>query len=149
MSKTLDESAIVAAVAQIAAQRAARAAIVVLRGMKDTLSGDDSELKTTWDEICVEVQYEPSPFWDEYFATVKALVRGYVGELPAHEREAIWLQTEAGIEWDCEEPESRPAYPVSDDDISEYITKNHIYPAAGRWSNPCIRAFMERCSKRD
>ena len=38
------------AVAQLAARRIARKVITDLQRMKHTLSGDDSELKTTWDE---------------------------------------------------------------------------------------------------
>ena len=33
------------------------------------LSGDDSGLEATWDEICVQVQDEPSHFWDIYVGT--------------------------------------------------------------------------------
>jgi hypothetical protein len=39
--------------------------------MSDTLSGDDSELKTTWDEICAQVQYEHSIFWETYDEIVR------------------------------------------------------------------------------
>lgn len=149
MSKTLKESAIVGAVAQLAARRIARKVITDLQRMKHTLSGDDSELKTTWDEICAQVQDEQSFAWDAYDETVKATVGGYVCDLPLHEREAIWLQTEPGIDWDCEEPETRDTYPVVDDDITEYITNEHIYAEAGRWSNARIRSYIERSSMRD
>jgi hypothetical protein len=149
MSKPLSESAIVAAVAQLAARRITRKVIADLQRMKHTLSGDDSELKTTWDEICAQVQYEKSFAWDVYDETVRATVGGYVAELPNHEREAIWLQTDVGGDWEYEEDENRESNQVFDEDIVEYLTNEHIYAEAGRWSNSRIRAYIERFSMSD
>ena len=144
MSDPLSESGIVLAVAETAAQRITRKVIAHLRGMHDTTSGDDSELKTTWDEICVQMQDEPSCYWDAYDDTVQGIVRGYVTELPKHEREAIWLQTDAGSDWDYEEPEDREPQPVCDDDIVDYLAQEYVYKEAGRWSNARIRAYFDR-----
>jgi hypothetical protein len=149
MTKKLSESAIVKTVAEQAIRRITRKVIADLQRMKHTLSGDDSELKTTWDEICVQVQYEQSFAWDAYNETVKASVGGYVSSLPAYEREAIWLQTGPDIDWDCEETETRDVNPANDDDIVEYITNEHIYSEAQRWSNARIRTYIERASMRD
>jgi hypothetical protein len=38
---------------------------------KITLSGTDSGLKNTWDEICVQIQGEYSFHWDTYEGAVK------------------------------------------------------------------------------
>ena len=105
MSEGLNESAIVRAVAEEAARRLTRKVVVDLQRMTDKMSGDDSELKTIWEEICAQVQYEESFFWEAYDDTVRAIVGGYTAKLPKHEREAIWLQTDAGSDWDCEEPD--------------------------------------------
>jgi len=149
MNRTLSESAIVKTVAEQAIRGITRKVIADLQRMEHILSGDDSELKTNWDEICVEVQYEKSFAWDAYDETVKAIVAGCVCDVALHEREAIWLQTEPGSDWDCDEPETRDAYPVVDDDIIEYIANEHIYSEAGRWSNSRIRAYIDRSSRRD
>jgi hypothetical protein len=149
MTDSLSESAIVRAVAKEAARHITRKVINRLQSMKHTLSGDDSELKTTWDEICAQVQYEESFYWDAYDETVRSYLTGYVAKLPKHEREAIWLQTDAGGDWDCEEPEDRESNPVLDDDIVDYLAREYIYVEAGRWSNARIRAFIERASMRD
>ena len=149
MSDRLSESAIVRAVAQEAATRLSRRAITALQKMKHTLSGDGSELKTTWDEICVQIQYAESFSWDAYDLTVRSLVSGFVDELVRHEREAIWLQTDAGTDWDCDEPQDREPYPVVDDDIVDYLLHQYVYAEAGRWSNVRIRAFIDRASMRD
>jgi hypothetical protein len=149
MSEALSESAIVRAVAHQTSRRIIRKVIAGLQRIKDTLSGDDSELKTTWDEICAQVQYEHSIFWETYDEIVRDMVRVYVAELPKHEREAIWLQTDAGSDWHCEEPEDRAAHPVVDDDVVDYLVHEYVYPQAGRWSNVRIRDYIERSGMRD
>jgi len=142
LKRMLSTTAIVKTVAEKAIQRITRKTISDLQRMEETLSGDTSGLKTTWDEICVQVQQEHSYAWDTYDVTVRVIVDGYVCDLPEHEREAIWLQTEPGCDWDCEDPETRVPYPVFDDDITEYITNEHVYRSAERWSNERIRAFV-------
>ena len=149
MSYRLSESAIVSAVAEEAAQRITRKVIAVLQDMNDTLSGDDSELETTWDEICVQVQDEESVFWDVYDEIVRDRVRAHVAELPKFEREAIWLQTDAGIDWACDEPEDRNSYPIADDDIVNYLVPKYLYSQAADWSNPRIEAYFARSTERD
>ena len=144
MSDPLSEWEIVSAVAQAAAKRITRKVIAHLQSMDETLSGDDSELKTPWDEICVQVQYEASFFWDAYDETVRGILRGYVAELPKHEREAIWLQTDTGWDWRFEEPEERDPRPVSDEEILDYLTQEYVYAEADRWSNFRIRAYLDR-----
>jgi len=144
MSDKLSESTIVRAVADQAARRIARKVVAALQKMDDTMSGDDSELETTWDEICVQVQYEQSFYWDAYDQTVRSILAGHVAELPKHEREAIWLQSNAGNDWDCKDAEDREAYPVSDDDIVDYLANEYVYEEAGRWSNARIRAYLDR-----
>lgn len=149
MNDSLSETAIVCAVAEDAALCITRKVINELQRMKYTLSGDDSELKTTWDEICAQIQYEKSIFWNVYDDTVRGCLAGYVEELPAHEREALWLQTEEGIDWAFEESEDREPYPVYDNDIIEYLAREYIYTKAEEWTNARIRAFLERARMRD
>lgn len=149
MSDGLSETAIVDAVARQASRRIARKVIRTLQAMTDKLSGDDSELKTTWDEICVQVQYEHSVFWDACDETVLAMIAEYVKKLPKHEPEAIWLQTDAAIHWDKRGPDNQKSCPVSDEDIADHIAREYIYTEAGRWSNARIRAYIDRSIRRD
>lgn len=149
MSRSLSESTIVREVAGVACARIARKTIADLKRMKGTLSGDDSELKTTWDEICVQVQGEHSANWDAYEKTVRSVVHAYAGELVPYEREAIWLQTKSGIAWDADDLESREDSPVFDDEIIDYITTEHVYAEADRFSNSRIRDFLDRTSIKD
>lgn len=147
--RALSESSIVAATANLVTRRVTRKVISDLRRMQDTLSGDDSELKTTWDEICVQVQLEESFHWEIYDQTVRTLVDFFLSELALHEREAIWLQTDAGRHWAFEDPDDRGAYPVDNDELIEYITREHVYMEARRWSNTRIQAFIVRARGRD
>lgn len=149
MSTALRESAVVREVAKAASRRVARKAMTNLQRMKHTLSGDDSELTTTWDEICVQVQSEGSIYWDAYDETVRQIVSHCVADLDNHERAAIWLQTKVGIDWECEEAEEREVNPAIDDDIVDYVTSEYLYAEAGRWSNHRIREFIERSARRD
>jgi hypothetical protein len=146
MSDGLSESAIVEAAAEKAAKRVTRSVIAVLQKMRDTLSGEDSGLKTTWDEICAQIQFQESVLWDTYDEVVRTIVKNQVDKLPAHEREAIWLQTDAGVDWSCKEPDQREAQPVFDGDIIDWLITEHVYQEASNWSNPRIRAYLERTS---
>jgi len=144
MGDSLTESDIVRQVADFASRHVARQAIRDLQRMKHTLSGDDSELTTTWDEICAQVQYEQS-----FHLTVRQIVSRYVADLQAHERAAIWQQTDAGIAWECGDPKTREVDPVIDDEVIDRITSEYVYLEAGRWSNQRIREFIERSARRD
>ena len=149
MTHTLSEAAIVRVVAQKVARRITHRVIADLQQMAETLSGDDSELKTTWDEICAQVQDGESFHWSVYDDVVRSIVDGYVAGLAQHERDAIWFQTEAATDWDCENPEDRDANPVVDNDIVQYVTREYVFAEAGRWSNARIRAYIERSGMSD
>ena len=146
MSDKLNEADIVRRVAEIAADRVTRNVIRDLEQMTERLSGDDFELKTTWDEICVQIQDQESVVWDAYDEIVRGMVGVFVAELPRHEQEAIWLQTEAGIEWTCEEPEKREPYPVNQNEIVDQLACD-VYSKAADWSNARVDAYLRRtCS---
>lgn len=149
MKSNLSESAIVRMLAEQLSQRITRSTIRGLQDMDAKLSGDDSELEDPWDEICAQVQYEKSICWDVYEETIQVFVAGEVEALEPFEREAIWLQTPEGDDWACDDEESREPYPVVNDDIVAYIISDHVLAAAGRWTNPKIRAYIDRSSLRD
>ena len=144
MSEELGQATIVRAVADSAARRGARKVIRALQRMTHTLSGDDSGLTTTWDEVCVQVQDEESFAWVVYDEIVRGLVEGFAADLPKHEREAIWLQTDAGIDWEIEADSNHAGYPICDDNIVDYLLKEYVYAEAADWSNARIRAFIDR-----
>jgi hypothetical protein len=59
--------------------------------------------------------------------------------------ETIWLQTDAGSDWACDEPEERAAYPVDEEAIVNYLANDYVYAEADSWSNARIRAYID-CS---
>lgn len=150
MSRTLSESAIVKSVAESAAKRVTRKVIAELQRLNNALlSGEDSGLQNTWDEICVQVQDEESFAWDTYVQTMESVVGAQLSALSTHECESLWLQTSEGEDWLCDEPAERHDSPVVNDDIVRWMVSNHIIPAADNWSNPRIRAYIEHPEERD
>lgn len=149
MTRPLDESAIVTGMANAVACRVRRRTVAALQRLRGTVSGDDSELHSVWDELCVQVQNGESLYWDAYDETVKQIASGFIRELQGYERDALWLQSEAGIAWHCVDPEVRSESPVSEDDIIDYVVQEYVYAEAGRWSNTRIRAYIERSGRSD
>lgn len=143
MNTPLSESGIVQTVAVLAAQRIGRKVIAHLQQVDASRPIENFGLKSAWDEICVQIQSEYFIEWDVYDQTVRDLVRGYLTELPLHEKAALWLQTEAGQDWLCKEADERDPQPVDDNDIIAYIASETVYDEAGRWTNRRIRDYID------
>lgn len=103
-----------------------------------TLSGEDSGLKNTWDEICVQIQGEYSFHWDDYEDVVEEHLKAEVRKLNDYERFAIWLQSDQGMFFD-ESEDGSPEF--TDDDLVDYL-KGEIFQKAGNWSNERIRKYL-------
>ena len=151
MSGKLSESGVVRALANEVCRRITRKLIGKLQTFDgDALqSGDDSGLQNTWDEICVQMQFEQSIYWDAYEQTVWQLAVFQVENLPTHERESIWLQTPQGDDWDCQDESEREPYPVHNPDIVQYLISEFLYSEAGRWSNQRIRDYLDNVGRSD
>jgi hypothetical protein len=148
--KQLSESGIVRKLAAEICQNMTRKVIADLQRMESSLlPGEDSGFKNTWDEICVQVQYNRSFYWDAYDLTVRSYLSFHVENLVDFEREAVWLQTPEGEDWDCEDDIERNLYPVSNEDIVAYIANSFVYANAERWSNSRIRNYIDWANRRD
>lgn len=144
MNRKLSQSAIVKELAEYVCRRLTRKVISALKAMDNALlSGEDSGLRNTWEEICVQVQHEESIYWETYDETVRGFVLGEVAELPAYQREAVWLQTEEGWDWDTEGDQERESCPVNAENIVQYLLDQYIYVEAGRWTNRRIRRYLD------
>lgn len=149
IEKKLSASAIVSALAAAVCQRVTCKVIRGLQRMDASmcggtmLSGEGTGLENVWDEICVQMQSEESCAWEAYDATINALVAGCVEDLSGFEREALWLQTRQGEDWEFENDDERSSYPVCNDDIETYLRQS-VLNAANDWSNSRIRAFIDR-----
>lgn len=113
-------------------------------GGDSLLSGDDSGLKSTWEEICVQVQQEETVFWDNYITTIEILLLAKIEDLSLSERQLLWLSTEAGSEWrdenenDCSEDNVSPVFA---DDIVEEL-KSNLLSIAGEYKNSRITKYI-------
>jgi hypothetical protein len=142
--RPLSESTILCDLAEGIGRRIARQVIRTLQGMTETrMSGEGSGLTNVWDEVCVQVQFEESVFWDAYAHTVTSLATGEFAKLAEYEKEAVWLQSPEGISWSCEDEGERESAPVYDPDAIDHLVREFVYAEAGRWSNPQIRKFMD------
>ncbi len=106
------------------------------------LSGDDSGLINTWDEICVQQQIEHSFSWHAYLATMDTFIECRVSQLKPYELDAIWLLTRQGDEWDSELEEGRGRYPVSEHDVAAYL-QDELLSEATNWSNSRIQSYLD------
>jgi len=108
-------------------------------------SGDGTFLKNIWDEICVQVQGEESAMWDDYLDTIESLIFGEVAGLDTATKQAIWLQTDEGIDWkfDNENNEDQKV-PIDCEDIAKYILDGFVLSAAADWTNKRIEKYLER-----
>jgi len=104
-------------------------------------SGSDSGLKNIWDEICVQLQGQESALREAYVDTVKDVIAKYLAKVNRETREAIWLQTDNGSEW---EPHEDEAIPAEDGDTTEYILRDYVLSAASNWTNHRIQKFVAK-----
>lgn len=93
------EERLVAIWAEEIAQRVTGETIARLQRMRDLMSGDDSGLENTWEELCVQVQGEESIFWSSYERVLDACIEQVIEERSRHEQVALWLVNEESFEW--------------------------------------------------
>jgi hypothetical protein len=108
------------------------------------LSGDDSCLENTWEEICVQVQQEESFYWDAYILTIEQTLETNLFELSAEDKQLLWLNTEEGFDWQIAKAagtadEEIP--PVMEEDIVQGLKPDLLY-RAGDYENRNITRFI-------
>lgn len=142
--RKLSEYRIARDLGQALSRRLVLGCIRDLQRMQDCLlSGDDSPLRSIWEEICVQQQGEASFSWHAYQETIAACAEGRIEDLKPYELDALWLLTRQGEDWDCESETERESYPVLRDDVVEYI-QGEVLNRANDWSNDRIRRYLER-----
>nr|WP_287935639.1 hypothetical protein [Algoriphagus sp.] len=139
------ESQIVTYLAEKISKEISGKCIKDLQESKNTLSGPDTGLINTWDEICAQIQGEYSFHWDTYEDTVELFIQPYLEKLNPYERFAIWLQTDEGMRYDEDEDKEPEIYSFA---VLRYV-KGHIFQQAGKWSNQRIRKYLERGGELD
>lgn len=126
---------------------------------KATLSGEDSDLHNTWEEICVQVRGERTFYWDAYECAMRDAVLGALVFFDRSVIKNLWLHTDDGgdlkydLEADVESGDSEsescvlPDIPADEEAIAQDIIVNHLLPLADAYSNPRVEAFL--CSGSD
>lgn len=104
-------------------------------------SGDDSGLRNVWDEVCVQVQGQESVMWDVYLDTISGIIAGYLSGLDDAVKQAIWLQTNNGMDWEPSEEEKDT--PSSEEDIADYILTDYLLSSAANRTNDRIEKYNE------
>ncbi|WP_258423628.1 hypothetical protein [Aquiflexum gelatinilyticum] len=112
-----------------------------IRGLQklDITTSNDQRLKSTWDEICVQIQSQHSFFWDSYVDIILNYVAMEVNRLEYYEQLAIYFQTDEAmgieIEKNCLPKLNRV-------EVIDYITRK-VYWSGSNWSNKGIRDYLK------
>lgn len=135
-------SKIITKVALSACKKISGKVVKDLRKMTEGMqSGDDSPLKTIWDEVCVQVQGEQSVMWEFYTETICDLIRRELAGVDVETEQSIWLQTDEGYRWEPDE-ENQYALEYDEDYIIEYILNEFVLKTAADWTNKRIEKFL-------
>lgn len=142
---------LVAEHARLLGRRVAEQAVVELDEMRShLLSGDDSGLTSTWQEICVQVQGEESDSWDAYLLTIHQVVlSGLQGMLPT-ELKMLWLCTDQGWNWlwdvvNADDDQPAPPHPgVDGHEIARWIWRQILRDIAEQDHHPNVRRFLDK-----
>jgi hypothetical protein len=102
--------------------------------------GNNTPLNNLWDEICVQVQGEKSVFWDDYLVDISLVIQHVVENLDTEIKQAIWLQTDAGKDWETDR-EDHEAATFCEDDIKYYL-QEIVLSAAAEWTNKEIEKYL-------
>ena len=133
---------IISRIADHECERISRKVIRSLQRMTEGMqSGDDSVLRNVWDEVCVQVQGQESLMWDGYLDTMSGMIASCLSGLDAAVKQAIWLQTKNGMDWEVGEEEKEILY--SDDEIVDYILDDYLLSSAANWTNDRIEKYNE------
>jgi hypothetical protein len=133
---------IISDIAEAECKHICRKVILALQRMTEGMqTGDDTPLKNIWDEVCVEVQFYQSVFWDLYLYTIGTTIWAAVERLDVPRKQAIWLQTGAGMDWAVENEDQQ--VPVDcERDIIDYIQNSFVLSEAADWTNERIEKHI-------
>lgn len=116
------------------------------------MTGDDTVLENVWEEICVQMQFEESFFWETYEFHIIELIKSELESLPKQELQAIWLSTDEFQEtfnnnyWDDdlygEVEDDEAAYIINIDSICEFVLNNYVLSAAANENNEKIETYL-------
>ncbi|WP_234121355.1 hypothetical protein [Clostridium hydrogenum] len=135
---------IISEIAREECKKVSERVIKILQGMhKEMGSGDDTILKSVWEEICVQVQGEQSFTWEAYLECIREIVSDELKLCGVQIKQAIWLQTQEGIDWECDNEDEEATVAYFDDDMIEYLLNDYILTSAADWTSDTIERYLE------
>lgn len=132
---------IISAIADAECKRIVRRTVYQLQRLNGGLSAEPS-MRTVWDEICLQMRAGEGPSWWAYEHEINRVIAYHVGELSVPLMQTLWLQTSAGIDWDCgleSDDDTTQEPPVFDDDVVSYIVS-----AVCSEADACINRRVDR-----
>ena len=108
----------------------------------ELLLGEDSGLRDTWDEICVQQRLGESFAWRAYLETIDVFIESRLEGLRPYELDALWLATPEGDDWDNELDDERADYPVFLPDVAAHL-QGEVLNQANDWNNKRITRYLE------
>lgn len=142
------QAAIVRQGANELAVRSAARAVRQLAKMPANLSGDDSGLRSVWEEFCVQVKGEQSFDWDLYEYTVKEVISGTLLRLSHLQRVALWLQSDSAVDWLSEHEEGSELPGVFEPDVVEVVYQA-VWRLTDESRNPRVARYLARAAGDD
>jgi hypothetical protein len=125
-------------------ERLSKRCIRQLQTMPATLSGPDSGLRTTWDEVCVQVQDQESACYSAYEDTIESMASLAVDGLSPVDLKLAWLVTDEGDSWLRSDEEQRlEPFAPAPNEVTQAVMAA-VLEAAAAWSNPRIEQHLER-----
>lgn len=111
----------------------------ILIKQKDVrLSGDSSYLENLWDEICAQLQYGYSIYWDQYDDYLNNLCNEQFNTLTNVEREILELYSTSEEWWDMMEEEE---YVYSNETSPQSLLYDKVISLSSNYSNIKIRRY--------
>lgn len=108
------------------------------------LVGEDSSLKSLWEEICVIAREgDGGSSYDAASQTISMAIQDFLEPLHAYEKSALWLKSDSGFDWVYDQGEKPIAQmeqaPWNIEEIIDYLTNEVVWSEATNWSNTRIR----------
>lgn len=135
---------IISEIAREECENISKRVIKILQGMHEEMgSGEDTILKNVWEEICVQVQGEQSFTWEAYLECIRKIVSDELKLCSVQIEQAIWLQTQEGMDWECDNEDEEATVAYFDDDMIEYLLHDYILTSAADWTSNTIERYLE------
>jgi len=107
------------------------------------LSGDDSEQKNVWEEICVQLQDEESFFWDVYDETVEQIINFIFKKVDTEILKFLSIMNDDKFEITEEGDFKYEDYNYCIDFACD-VVKQEVYNQASMFTNMNIKRYLDK-----